>query len=260
MTKEEYESFVGALLSAELYPLHDFEKAAHFEGCLPIEEIASRGIDTLRFGPMKPVGLEDPRTGRRPFAVVQLRQEDEAGTAYNMVGFQTRMAWPEQQRVFRMIPGLEEAEFLRYGSIHRNSYINAPASLGPGLVTKDGAPVFFAGQLTGVEGYTESIGTGLLAGINLARVLAGDAPVVPPATTMLGGLYRYLADADPAHFQPMNANFGLLDPIDGARKADRKLALVDRARRDLADWLVSTSFRPEGGIGLSRGDPSLRSG
>ena len=258
LTLAGYEAFIDALTIADQFHGHDFDDAAYFEGCLPVEEMAKRGRETLRFGPMKPVGLHDPRTGREPYAAVQLRREDRAGQMWNLVGFQTRLRIPEQQRVFRMIPGLEEAEFLRYGSIHRNSYINAPASLGPGLMTKDDAPVFFAGQLTGVEGYTESIGTGLLAGINLARVLAGDAPVVPPATTMLGGLYRYLAEADPAHFQPMNANFGLLDPIDGVKKAERKLALVDRARRDFADWL--TSSRPEGGLGSLRSDPSLRSG
>lgn len=236
LAREGYEAFIDALTAADQFHGHDFDDAAYFEGCLPVEEMARRGRETLRFGPMKPIGLPDPRTGYEPYAAVQLRREDKAGQMWNLVGFQTRLRVPEQQRVLRMIPGLAEAEFLRYGSIHRNSYINAPASLGPALRPKDGAPVFFAGQLTGVEGYTESIGTGLLAGINLARVLAGETPAVPPPTTMLGGLLRYLGEADPVHFQPMNANFGLLDPIGGVMKADRKQALVDRARADFAGW------------------------
>ena len=205
----------------------------YFEGCLPVEEMARRGRETLRFGPMKPVGLPDPRTGREPHAVVQLRREDRAGQMWNLVGFQTRLRIPEQQRVFRMIPGLEQAEFLRYGSIHRNSYLNSPASLGPALTARDDDRLFFAGQITGVEGYTESLGTGLLAGINLARRLAGRPPAVPPPTTMLGGLYRYLREADPQHFQPMNANFGLLDPLPGKVKKDRKKELlVERAQAE----------------------------
>lgn len=244
LTREQYEAFIDVLTAADQFHGHDFDDAAYFEGCLPVEEMARRGRETLRFGPMKPIGLHDPRTGREPYAAVQLRREDKAGQMWNLVGFQTRLRIPEQQRVFRTIPGLAQAEFFRYGSVHRNSYINAPASLGPALTPKDGAPVFFAGQLTGVEGYTESIGTGLLAGINLARVLAGDAPVVPPPTTMLGGLFRYLHDADPAHFQPMNANFGLLDPIQGIRKADRKQALVARARTDFAAWLDELRLPP----------------
>ena len=169
----------------------------YFEGCLPVEEMARRGRETLRFGPMKPVGLPDPRTGREPHAVVQLRREDRAGQMWNLVGFQTRLRIPEQQRVFRLIPGLEQAEYLRFGSIHRNSYLNSPASLGPALTARDDDRLFFAGQLTGVEGYTESLGTGLLAGINLARRLEGQPAAVPPPTTMLGGLYRYLREADP---------------------------------------------------------------
>jgi methylenetetrahydrofolate--tRNA-(uracil-5-)-methyltransferase len=186
---------------------------------------------------MKPVGLPDPRTGREPWAVVQLRREDRAGQMWNLVGFQTRLRIPEQQRVLRLVPGLAGAEFLRWGSIHRNSYLNSPACLGPALTAPDDPRLFFAGQLTGVEGYTESLGTGLLAGINLARRLAGAEPVVPPPTTMLGGLYRYLREADPAHFQPMNANFGLLDPLEGRVKKDqRKARLVARAREEFATW------------------------
>jgi methylenetetrahydrofolate--tRNA-(uracil-5-)-methyltransferase len=238
MTRDDYEAFIDALTAADQFHGHEFDDVAYFEGCLPVEEMAKRGRETLRFGPMKPIGLHDPRTGLEPYAAVQLRREDKAAQMWNLVGFQTRLRIPEQQRVFRMIPGLAQAEFFRYGSIHRNSYINAPASLGDALMTKDGAPVFFAGQITGVEGYTESIGTGLLAGINLARVLDGKAPLVPPPTTMLGALLRYLREADPRHFQPMNANFGLLDPLEKkARKDERKQLMVDRARKDFADWL-----------------------
>jgi methylenetetrahydrofolate--tRNA-(uracil-5-)-methyltransferase len=233
-----YEGFLDALLEADQYQGHDFDQVPYFEGCLPVEEMARRGRETLRFGPMKPVGLPDPRTGREPHAVVQLRREDRAGQMWNLVGFQTRLRIPEQQRVFRMIPGLECAEFLRYGSIHRNAYVNSPATLGHALTARDDDRLFFAGQLTGVEGYTESLGTGLLAGINLARRLAGKTALVPPPTTMLGGLYRYLRDADPAHFQPMNANFGLLEPLEGKVKKDRKKELlVERAQVDFGQFL-----------------------
>jgi len=233
-----YESFLDAITAADQHQGHDFDEVPYFEGCLPVEEMARRGRETLRFGPMKPVGLPDPRTGREPWAVVQLRREDKAGQMWNLVGFQTRLRIPEQQRVFRMIPGLESAEFLRFGSIHRNAYLNSPASLGPALAAKDDDCLFFAGQLTGVEGYTESLGTGLLAGINLARRLEGRPAVVPPPTTMLGGLYRYLRDADPRHFQPMNANFGLLEPLPGKVKKDAKRSLlVERAQRDFLTFL-----------------------
>jgi methylenetetrahydrofolate--tRNA-(uracil-5-)-methyltransferase len=184
--------------------------------------------------------LPHPDTGREPYAVVQLRREDKAGQMWNLVGFQTRLRIPEQKRVFSMIPGLAEAEFLRYGSIHRNSYVNAPASLGPALQVPGEGPLFLAGQLTGVEGYTESLGTGLLAGINLSRTLAGRPVTVPPPTTMLGALLRYLQEADPAHFQPMNANFGLLDPLDGkVKKAEKKERLVARAREEFGSWLAT---------------------
>ncbi|MDZ4673781.1 MAG: methylenetetrahydrofolate--tRNA-(uracil(54)-C(5))-methyltransferase (FADH(2)-oxidizing) TrmFO [Gemmatimonadota bacterium] len=238
LNREEYDAFIAALTAADQFSGHDFDAVPYFEGCLPVEEMAARGPETLRFGPMKPVGLPDPRTGREPWAVVQFRREDRAGQMWNLVGFQTRLRIPEQQRVFRTIPGLAEAEFLRYGSIHRNSYINSPRSLGPGLASRGGEPTFFAGQLTGVEGYTESLGTGILAGINLARHFQGLAPEVPPPTTMLGGLLRYLRDADPEHFQPMNANFGLLDPLEGRfKKADRRAALAERAARDFGEWV-----------------------
>jgi methylenetetrahydrofolate--tRNA-(uracil-5-)-methyltransferase len=244
LTREAYDAFVAALGAADQFSGHDFDQVPYFEGCLPVEEMARRGPDTLRFGPMKPVGLPDPRTGRDPWAVVQLRREDRAGQMWNLVGFQTRLRIPDQQRVFTMIPGLAGAEFLRYGSIHRNSYINTPAGLSDALTLKDDDRVFFAGQLTGVEGYTESLGTGLLAGINLARRLAGKVVMVPPPTTMLGGLYRYLREADPRHFQPMNANFGLLEPVGsrgngrqgGGGAAERKRRLAERALEDLEQW------------------------
>ena len=238
MDQPIYDSFVEALIAADQFQAHDFDQVPYFEGCLPIEEMARRGPETLRFGPLKPVGLPDPRTGRDPHAVVQLRREDRAGQMWNLVGFQTRLRIPEQQRVFCSIPGLGAAEYLRFGSIHRNSYVNSPASLTPALTLEDDDMVFLAGQMTGVEGYTESLGTGLLAGINLARRLQGKAAALPPPTTMLGGLYRYLRDADPKHFQPMNANFGLLDPLSGRVKKDRKKELlVERAQADFARFM-----------------------
>ena len=230
-TKSEYETFVTALTKADPYPGHDFDAVPYFEGCLPVEEMAARGRESLRFGPMKPVGLSLP-DGLRPHAVVQLRREDQAGQMWNLVGFQTRLRTGEQQRVFRTIPGLEGAEFLRYGSIHRNSYLNSPAHLTPALALKEAPTTLVAGQLTGVEGYTESLGTGLLAGINLARLLQGREPAIPPPTTMLGALMAYLRDADPKGFQPMNANFGLLPPLEQTPPRDRtrrKAVLAERA-------------------------------
>ena len=238
MSREQYESFLDALTAADQAATHQSDAVPYFDGCMPAEEIARRGRESLRFGPMKPVGLTDPRTGREAYAVVQLRMEDRAGQMWNLVGFQTRLRYPEQQRVFRMIPGLETAEFLRFGSIHRNSYLNAPAALSPHLSLRDDPMTLFAGQLTGVEGYTESTATGLLAGINLARLLAGDEPVVPPPTTMLGALYRYMCEADPRHFQPMNANFGLVPEL-GTRVKDKRIKkekLAERALADLARW------------------------
>jgi len=213
---------------------------------MPVEEMARRGRDTLRFGPLKPVGLRDPRTGRDAWAVVQLRQEDRAGRMWNMVGFQTRLRIPEQQRVFRMIPGLQDAEFLRFGSIHRNSYLNAPGALSPHLALRDDARVLFAGQITGVEGYTESSATGLAAGINLARLIAGLEPILPPPTTMLGALYRYLREADPAHFQPMNANFGLLDelPQPVRDKRRKREMFAERALTELDAWRTEHDMSP----------------
>jgi len=237
-TQVEYEAFVAALLAGEQYvppPGHEFDKVPYFEGCLPVEEMAQRGIETLRFGPMKPVGLVDPKTGREPYAVVQLRQEDRAAQMWNFVGFQTRLKTGAQQRIFRTIPGLEHAEFLRFGSIHRNSYLNAPQALTPHLSAKDDPRLLFAGQLTGVEGYTESAASGLMAGINLARLLAGEEPILPPPTTMLGALYRYLRESEPGRFQPMNANFGLMEALDPPvkDKMKKKEGLAARAMRDM---------------------------
>ena len=241
-TRDEYEAFLDALTTADQFTAHEFDAVPYFDGCMPVEETAKRGRESLRFGPMKPIGLRDPRTGNKPWAVAQLRMEDRGGRMWNLVGFQTRLRMPEQQRVFRMIPGLADAEFLRFGSIHRNSYINAPATLTPHLSLKDAPTTLFAGQITGVEGYTESTATGILAGINLSRVLAGHEPVVPPPTTMLGALYRYLRETDPRHFQPMNANFGLLDDLENVSRevlrdklAKRRL-FADRGLRDLVSW------------------------
>lgn len=239
MSRDQYEVFLDALISADQYHGHEFDEVPYFEGCMPVEVMAARGRDTLRFGPLKPVGLRDPRTGRDAHAVVQLRQEDRAGRMWNVVGFQTRLRIPEQQRVLRMIPGLEQAEFLRYGSIHRNSYLNSPRALSAHLALRDDPTILFAGQITGVEGYTESSATGLLAGINLSRILSGDEPVIPPATTMLGALYRYMNEADPEHFQPMNANFGLLDELpETVRDKKRKREMfAERALADLRGWI-----------------------
>ena len=244
MTREEYERFIDTLTAADQFHGHEFDEVPYFEACMPVEEMAKRGRDTLRFGPLKPVGLSDPRSGDRPYAVVQLRQEDRGGRMWNIVGFQTRLRIPEQQRVFRSIPGLENAEFLRYGSIHRNSYLNAPAALTPHLSARDDDRVLFAGQLTGVEGYTESSATGLLAGLNMARMLEGDAPVIPPPTTMLGALYRYMREADPAHFQPMNANFGLVDDLPAkVRDKKRKREMIaERALADMREWIAATGI------------------
>ena len=238
LDRAEYEAFVEALLEGDQYQGHEFEAVPYFEGCLPIEEMARRGRETLRFGPLKPVGLPDPRTGHEPFAVVQLRREDRAGQMWNLVGFQTRLRIPEQRAVFATIPGLAAAEYLRYGSIHRNTYLNTPAALTAHLSAPDDPRLLFAGQLVGVEGYTESLATGLLCGINLARMLDGDEPVVPPSETMLGALIRYVHEADPAHFQPMNANFGLLPPLHVAVRDKRKKReqLAERALQAVQEF------------------------
>ena len=246
LTREQYEALLDAMTAADRATAHEFDSVPYFEGCMPVEEMARRGRDTLRFGPMKPVGLADPRTGRRPYAVVQLRMEDRAGQMWNLVGFQTRLRYPEQQRVFRMIPGLENAEFLRFGSIHRNSYINSPGALTPHLSLRDDPAVLFAGQLTGVEGYTESTATGLVAGLNLSRMLQGFEPMIPPPTTMLGALYRYLREADPRHFQPMNANFGLVDqlPQQIRDKQLKRERLAARALEQLERWAEEITAVP----------------
>lgn len=237
-TREQYEAFLDALVAADQHQGHEFDAVPYFEGCMPVEEMARRGRETLRFGPLKPVGLVNPATGREAWAVAQLRREDRAGRMWNLVGFQTRLRIPEQQRVFRLIPGLGDAEFLRYGSIHRNSYLNAPAALTPHLSLRDDQRLLVAGQLTGVEGYTESSATGLVGGINLARLVDGLEPVVPPPTTMIGALYRHLREADPAHFQPMNANFGLMDDLpERVRDKRRKRELLaERALAALEAW------------------------
>ena len=238
LDREQYESFIDALIAADQASAHDFDPVPYFEGCMPIEEMARRGRDTLRFGPMKPVGLVDPRGRRRPWAVVQLRMEDRGGRMWNIVGFQTRLRYAEQQRIFRTVPGLQRAEFLRLGSIHRNSYINSPSALTPHLSLRDDPSTLFAGQLTGVEGYTESTATGLLAAVNLSRLLQGAAPVIPPPSTMLGALYRYLREADPRHFQPMNANFGLVDelPQHIRDKQLKREKIAERALGQMQEW------------------------
>jgi methylenetetrahydrofolate--tRNA-(uracil-5-)-methyltransferase len=252
MSRDEYEAFLDALSTADQYRAHEFDQLPYFEGCMPIEVMAQRGRETLRFGPMKPVGLDDPRTGRRPWAVVQLRQEDRAGAMWNLVGFQTRLRIAEQQRVFRMIPGLAEAEFLRYGQIHRNAYLNAPACLTPHLSLRDDPMILFAGQLTGVEGYTESTATGIVAAMNVARMLRGEEPSVPPPTTMLGALYRHLREADPRHFQPMNANFGLIEALgtEVRDKRRKKELLAERSLADMAAWRdsMATTAPPVGAL------------
>ena len=241
-----YYAFVEALVAADQYEGHDFDKIAYFEGCLPVEEMARRGPETLRFGPMKPVGLPDPRTGKVPYAVMQLRSEDRAGQMWNMVGFQTRLRTGAQREVFRTIPGLENAEMLRWGSVHRNTYLNAPAVLSPYLSARDDDRLLFAGQLVGVEGYTESIACGRLCGINLARILGGEEPVLPPDDTMLGSLVRYVHGADPKKFQPMNANFGLLPPLPNKVRDKRRKreALATRALDAMADFAARLSGVP----------------
>ena len=213
LSREQYEAFVDELLRAETVPLHEFEKALYFEGCLPIEEMARRGRETLAFGPMKPVGLIDPRTGRRPHAVVQLRREDKGGTLWNLVGCQTKLRVGEQKRIFRMLPGLEQAVFARFGSIHRNTYVNAPIQLDEELQLRKRPGVFLAGQMAGVEGYVESAALGLMAGIGVARRVLGLPREMPPAETAHGALLRHLQNADAKHFQPMNVNYGLFPPL-----------------------------------------------
>lgn len=232
MDKEEYEKFWQELTTAELAPIKEFEKAKFFEGCMPVEEMARRGIDTLLYGPLKPVGLEDPKTGKRPYAVVQLRQDNAADSLYNIVGFQTHLKWPEQKRVFGLIPGLENAEFVRYGVMHRNTFINSPELLRPTLQYKDRDDLLFAGQMTGVEGYIESAASGLVAGVNAAYLAKGENPVIFPEQTAHGSMCKYITSAVAKHFQPMNANFGLMPPLE-ERIRDKKLKKQKNAERAL---------------------------
>ena len=233
MERDEYDAFYDALISAERAPLHEFDSADPkvYEGCMPVEIMASRGRDTLRFGPLRPVGLSDPKTGRRPWANVQLRLENAAGTLYNLVGFQTNLKFGEQKRVFSMIPGLENAEFVRYGVMHRDTFMDSPRLLDRNLSLKSEPRLFFAGQFTGVEGYTESAATGILAGINAARYLCGEAPLILPETTMLGALVGYITDESVSNFQPMGANMGILPPLENKirHKDERYAALAQRA-------------------------------
>ena len=233
LDEAQYAAFLSALTTAESATLHSFENELFFEGCLPVEVIASRGPDTLRFGPMKPVGLTDPRTGRRPFAVVQLRQDNLAASHFSVVGFQTQLKWGEQKRVFQLIPGLEQAEFVRFGMIHRNTYVNAPATLEPTFETRKRPGLFFAGQMSGVEGYVESAASGLLAGISAAARARGEQPLAFPEDTALGALGRYIARSDPRHYQPTNIAFGLLPEL-AQRIRDKAARRGAVARRALA--------------------------
>jgi methylenetetrahydrofolate--tRNA-(uracil-5-)-methyltransferase len=237
-TREEYQRFYDALMAAEKAPLHEFDKATFFEGCLPIEVMASRGVDTLRFGPMKPVGLPDPRTGHDAYAIVQLRQDNIAGDHFSLVGFQTQMKWGEQARVLKLIPGLENAEFVRFGMIHRNTYVNSPTVLHETWQTRMRPDLFFAGQMSGVEGYVESAASGLIAGRNAAALVLGEQPSVPPRTTALGALAYYASHADPKHYVPSNISFGLIPPLEQRvrGKKDRNTAISERALADLARW------------------------
>lgn len=232
MTEEEFEHFYEALITAETAPIKEFEKEVFFEGCMPIEVMAARGKKTMLFGPMKPVGLEDPKTGKRPFAVVQLRQDDAAGTLYNLVGFQTHLKWGEQKRVFQLIPGLENVEIVRYGVMHRNTFINSPKVLKPTYQFKNREDLFFAGQMTGVEGYVESAASGLLAGMNAARLVMGQEPVVFPQETAIGSMAHYITTTNAKTFQPMNANFGLFPEL-GERIKSKKERYETHANRAL---------------------------
>ncbi|ANU17469.1 FADH(2)-oxidizing methylenetetrahydrofolate--tRNA-(uracil(54)-C(5))-methyltransferase TrmFO [Planococcus maritimus] len=243
MTEEEFRRFHTALVEAEVVPLKEFEKEIYFEGCMPVEVMAARGDKTLTFGPMKPVGLEDPKTGERPYAVVQLRQDDAAGTLYNIVGFQTHLKWGAQKEILRMIPGLENVEIVRYGVMHRNTFINSPNVLKPTYQLKADSNIFFAGQMTGVEGYVESAGSGLLAGINAAKLALGEELVVLPAETALGSMARYITEADSKNFQPMNINFGLFPDL-GERiksKQERAERHANRALESIQNYMNSVT-------------------
>ena len=249
MTSEEYRVFYEALVAAEKTEVHDFDRTKFFEGCLPIEVMAHRGADTLRFGPMKPVGLPDPRTGRIPYAVVQLRQDNLAGDHFSLVGFQTQLKWGEQARVLRLIPGLEQAEFVRFGMIHRNTYINAPTVLRETWQTRARSDLFFAGQISGVEGYVESAASGLIAGRNAAALARGLEPSAPPRTTAIGALGYYVSHADSRNYQPTNITFGIIEPLPDAprHKHERNLAISERALAELRAWeSAAARAGPEG--------------
>ncbi|MCP1124745.1 MULTISPECIES: FADH(2)-oxidizing methylenetetrahydrofolate--tRNA-(uracil(54)-C(5))-methyltransferase TrmFO [Bacillus] len=239
MTEEEFNRFYDALIAAETVPLKEFEKEVFFEGCMPVEVMASRGRQTLLFGPMKPVGLEDPKTGKTPYAVVQLRQDDAAGTLYNIVGFQTHLKWGPQKEVLQLIPGLENAEIVRYGVMHRNTFINSPKLLRPTYQYKNRNDLFFAGQMTGVEGYVESAASGLLAGINAARLVKGEEPVVLPPVTAMGSMANYITTTNVKNFQPMNANFGLFAPLEKKikKKQERNEAYANRALETIQNFV-----------------------
>ena len=246
MTEEEFDRFYEALIQAETAPLKDFEKDMFFEGCMPIEVLARRGKKTLLFGPMKPVGLTDPRTGKQPFAVVQLRQDNSAGTLYNIVGFQTHLKWGPQKEVIRMIPGLENAEIVRYGVMHRNTFINSPKLLHPTYQFRKRDDLFFAGQMTGVEGYVESAAAGLIAGINASRLVKGEELVVPPKTTAMGSLAHYITHTDPKHFQPMNVNFGLFEALPKRirNKKERAEKYAERALKEIEEFREQVTTSP----------------
>lgn len=244
MTEEEFYNFYHELINAEMAELHDFEDQKFFEGCMPIEQMASRGEKTMLFGPLKPVGLEDPKTGKEPFAVVQLRQDNAAGNLYNLVGFQTHLKWGEQKRVFSMIPGLENAQFVRYGVMHRNTYLRSPEFLNATYQTKKRSDLLFAGQMTGVEGYVESAASGLYAGINAALITQGKEPVIFPEETMMGAMAHYITHASPKHFQPINANFGIIPRLEKRirEKRERNLALSQRALTVLEEFKTTADI------------------
>lgn len=244
MTEEEFYNFYHELINAEMAELHDFEDQKFFEGCMPVEQMASRGEKTMLFGPLKPVGLEDPKTGKEPFAVVQLRQDNAAGNLYNLVGFQTHLKWGEQKRVFSMIPGLENAQFVRYGVMHRNTYLRSPEFLNATYQTKKRSDLLFAGQMTGVEGYVESAASGLYAGINAALIAQGKEPVIFPEETMMGAMAHYITHASPKHFQPINANFGIIPRLEKRirEKRERNLALSQRALTVLEEFKTTADI------------------
>ena len=244
MSEEEFNLFYDALVEAEVVPLKEFEKEVYFEGCMPVEVMATRGRKTLLFGPMKPVGLEDPKTGERPYAVVQLRQDDAAGTLYNIVGFQTHLKWGPQKEVLQLIPGLENVEIVRYGVMHRNTFINSPTVLQPTYQLKANKQIFFAGQMTGVEGYVESAGSGLLAGINAAKLALDEELIVLPRETALGSMARYITEADPKNFQPMNVNFGLFPNLEKKvrDKKERTEQLANRALTTIQNFMENTAL------------------